>query len=235
ILTADELPTVEPDKNPTGAEESQDGSPALTNEPVFEGEPILAVAAVDETTAAEAIEKIKVDLERLPFVIDPIDSLRPGGPDARAAGNGFAGGGGMKRLKWTQKDVEEMALGRFPWNAPAGEETTVGDVDAGLKQADFVLDETLFQQSTPHQPLESRSAMAYWQNGKLFLHGSTQSVAQTVPFLARWVGLDPSQIVLVSEYCGGGFGSKALAAHSMAVPAMLSRKTGRPVMMRISR
>jgi xanthine dehydrogenase molybdenum-binding subunit len=235
MLTADELPTVEPDKNPTGAEESEDGSPALTNEPVFEGEPILAVAAVDETTAAEAIEKIKVDLERLPFVIDPIDSLRPGGPDARAAGNVFAVGGGMKRLKWTQKDVEEMALGRFPWNAPAGEETTVGDVDAGLKQADFVLDETLFQQSTPHQPLESRSAMAYWQNGKLFLHGSTQSVAQTVPFLARWVGLDPSQIVLVSEYCGGGFGSKALGAHSMAVPAMLSRKTGRPVMMRISR
>src|SRR5262245_32454393 len=235
MLTADELPTVQPDKDPTGAEESEDGSPALTNEPVFEGEPILAVAAVDETTAAEAIEKIKIDLERLPFVIDPIESLRPGGPDARAGGNVFAVGGGMKRLKWTQQDLAEVALGRIPWSAQAGEETRVGDVDAGLKQADFVLDETLFQQSTPHQPLESRSAMAYWQNGKLFLHGSTQSVAQTVPFLARWVGIDPAQVVLVSEYCGGGFGSKALGANSMAVPALLSRKTGRPVMMRISR
>src|SRR6478735_1767375 len=54
ILTANELPTVRPDPDPTGAEESEDGSPALTNEPVFEGEPILAVAAVDEATAAEA-------------------------------------------------------------------------------------------------------------------------------------------------------------------------------------
>src|SRR5215510_1735376 len=68
ILTADELPIVEPEKDPTGAEESEDGSPCLTNEPVFEGEPILAVAAVDETTAAEAIQKIALDLEQLPFV-----------------------------------------------------------------------------------------------------------------------------------------------------------------------
>src|SRR5262245_11330319 len=89
ILTADEMPKVRPDSDPTGAEESEDGSPSLTNEPVFEGEPILAVAAVDETIAAEAIEQIALDLERLPFVVDPIDSLRPGGPDARTAGNVF--------------------------------------------------------------------------------------------------------------------------------------------------
>src|SRR5262245_19827723 len=101
ILTADEMPVVRPDKDPTGAEESEDGSPSLTNEPVFEGEPILAVAAVDEAIAAEAIERIQVDLERLPFVIDPIDSLRPGGPDARTTGNVFTVGGGIKRVKWT--------------------------------------------------------------------------------------------------------------------------------------
>src|SRR5262245_1528860 len=212
ILTADDLPVVQPEKNPTGAEESEDGERGLTNEPVLEGEPVLAVAAVDEITAAEAIEKIHLDLERLPFVIDPIDSLRPGGPDARRAGNVFPVGGGMKTLKWTPQDLEEVSLGRIPWNAQAAEESSYGDVDAGFRQAEFILDETLFQQSTPHQPLESRSAMAYWQNGKHFLHGSTQSVAQTVPFLARWVGIDPSQVVLVSEYCGGGFGSKATGA-----------------------
>src|SRR5262250_3124611 len=57
ILTAEELPIVQPDRDPTGAEESEDGSPCLTNEPVFEGEPILAVAAVDEAVAAAAIER----------------------------------------------------------------------------------------------------------------------------------------------------------------------------------
>jgi len=235
MLTADELPIVQPDKDPTGAEESEDGERGLTNEPVFEGEPILAVAATDEALAAAAIEQIHLDLERLPFVIDPIDSLRPDGPDARTPGNVFTVGGGMTRIKWTSQDLQEIAAGRIPWNARAGEETAVGDVDAGFKQADLVLDETFFQQSTPHQPLESRSAMAYWQNGKLYLHGSTQSQAQTIPFLARWVGIDPAQVVLVSEYCGGGFGSKALGANSMAIPALLSKKTGRPVMMRLSR
>src|SRR5262245_4280952 len=48
VLTADELPIVPPDPDPTGAEETEDGERGLTNEPVFEGEPILAVAAVDE-------------------------------------------------------------------------------------------------------------------------------------------------------------------------------------------
>ena len=63
------------------------GERGLTKEPLYQGEPILAVAAVDELTAAEAIEKIKLDIERLPFVVDPLVSLRPGGPNARTDGN----------------------------------------------------------------------------------------------------------------------------------------------------
>ena len=58
----------------------------------------------------------------------------------------------------------------------AGEEWAYGDLDAGFKDAALVVDETFVVQSTGHQPMETRSAMAYWQNGKLFLHGSTQSV-----------------------------------------------------------
>src|SRR6478672_4299094 len=59
----------------------------LTDEPLYQGEPILAVAAVDELTAAEAIEKIDIEFEPLPFVVDPIESLRPGGANARQQGN----------------------------------------------------------------------------------------------------------------------------------------------------
>ena len=73
ILTADDMPFVPAEKNPTGAAESEDGSPSLTNEPVFEGEPILAVAAEDETIAAEAIQKIQLDLE--PLLRQPIGTL----------------------------------------------------------------------------------------------------------------------------------------------------------------
>ena len=48
---------------------------------------MLAVAAVDELTALEAIEKIDIDWEPLPFNVDPLDSLRPGRPNARTQGN----------------------------------------------------------------------------------------------------------------------------------------------------
>ena len=99
----------------------------------------------------------------------------------------------------------------------------------------LILDETFATQPTGHQPLETRTAMVYWQNGKLYLHGSTQSVAQTVGNVAGWVGVDPSQVVIISEYTGGGFGSKIPGTHTMAIPALLSKKVGAPVMMRISR
>jgi len=59
----------------------------LTNEPLYQGEPILAVAAVDELSAAEAIERIHIDFERLPFAVDPLATLRPGGANARQEGN----------------------------------------------------------------------------------------------------------------------------------------------------
>jgi xanthine dehydrogenase molybdenum-binding subunit len=236
ILTADEVPDLR------GAEK------ALTNEPLYQGEPILAVAAVDERTAAEAIEKIEVDLEPLPFVVDPVESLRPAGANARTDGNVWfpvppspGGGSGapparpkIQTLKWTDQDFAAAPEGALP-TGKAAEEWSYGDLDAGFTAAAIVVDETFVVQSTGHQPMETRSAMAYWQNGKLFLHGSTQSVARTIDPLASWLGIDAANIVLISEYCGGGFGSKGAGAVSMVIPALLAKKAGAPVMMRISR
>ena len=232
ILTADDLPA--PPKE-AGNDSGPSLAPevALTSEPVYRGEPILAVAAVDELTAAEAIEKIVLDLEPLPFVIDPLDSLRPNGPNARREGNAFVAGK-LKTVKWTPQDFAAAPEGALPTGEP-GVQWAYGDLDAGFKQADLVLDETFHTQSTSHQPLESRSAMAYWQNGKLYLHCSTQSVVRTVPSVAQWVGIKPEQIVLISEYTGGGFGSKIPGTYTVAIPALLAKKLGAPVMMRISR
>src|SRR6185436_7590732 len=109
------------------------------------------------------------------------------------------------------------------------------DLDAGFKNAALVLDESFIVPSTGHHPMETRSAMAFWQNGKLHLHCSTQSVVRTVDAVARWVGIEPKDVVLICEYTGGGFGSKGGGAVSMAIPALLSKKVNAPVMMRISR
>jgi len=231
ILTADDLPAPRREAGAPAGPLAPEA--ALTKEPVYKGEPILAVAAVDEHVAAEAVDRIELDLEPLPFLVDPLDSLRPNGPNARREGNAFVGGK-LTTLKWTAQDFAGAPDGALPMGEP-GTQWAYGDLDAGFRQADLVLDETFHTQSTSHQPLETRTAMAYWQSGRLYVHCSTQSVVQTVESVARWVGIDADRVVVISEYTGGGFGSKIPGTHTLAVPALLARKAGAPVMMRISR
>ena len=61
VLTADDVPAL-PDA----------GNQILTNNPTFIGQPVLAVAAVDEQTAEDAIAAINIDFEHLPFEVDPL-------------------------------------------------------------------------------------------------------------------------------------------------------------------
>jgi len=117
----------------------------------------------------------------------------------------------------------------------APDEWHYGDLDAGFKKAALILDETFVTPDTSHQTLETRSALAYWQNGKVYMHTGTQSTAQTVPAIARWLNIDADKVVLISEYTGGGFGSKITGGVSMIIPALLAKRTNAPVMMRISR
>jgi len=310
ILTADDMPGAAQGATlGEGVQATAQTERGLTNEPLYQGEPILAVAAIDEHTAALAIEAIEIDLEPLPFVVDPIEGLRPGSPNARPQGNVWmrppappaapgaagptnaaagasaaaprtptptgpageqrgpvpgaapapaqaagaaaganapAGRGGRGAApagppppqiavwKWTEQDFADAPAGQMPMGKPT-DEWTYGNLEEGFKKADLVLEETFMTQSTGHQPLETRTAMALWQNGKLHLHGSTQSTVQTVASVARWTGITPDKVVIISEYTGGGFGSKIPGAISMAIPALLSKKANAPVMMRITR
>jgi xanthine dehydrogenase molybdenum-binding subunit len=323
ILTADDMPGAAVGATlGEGVQASAQAERGLTNEPLYYGEPVLAIAAVDEATAAEAIEKIDIEFEPLPFSVDVIETLRPGSSNARMQGNvwmrpttppaaaagraaagaaagaapaaaapaagaapaaagaaagqegrrgaaaaggaapagaaaGAAAGGAAQEgrgrgrgrgagaagapappqiaeWKWTAEDFAAAKDGEMPLGK-ATDEWAFGNVEEGLKKADLVLDETFMTQSTGHQPLETRSAMAYWQNGKLYLHGSTQSTVQTVASVARWTGTTADKVVIISEYTGGGFGSKIPGAISMAIPALLSKKANAPVMMRLTR
>ena len=256
IVTADDLPKPSDSINDNGQVifANLDGEVALTNEPVYQGQPILAVAAVDEVAAADAIEKIVIDYEPLPFTVDPLVSLRPGGPNARLKGNYWfipppappapAGQGGqpqnpprpeVREIKWTAAEAAEFDGGRMPMMEDAPEKWSYGDLDAGFKDAALVLDETYVTPDTSHQTLETRTVMAYWQNGKVHVYTGTQSTAQTVTGVARWVGVEPENVVVVSEYTGGGFGSKITGAISLLIPVLLAKKANAPVMMRISR
>lgn len=228
VLTPDDVPQVLPNE-----------PPILAREPKFVGEPIAAIAAVNETLAHDALEKIRVDMEPLPFTVDPLESLYPGGPDASSDGNNvgaieFPHGVKQENLKWTAADFARVDENQLPLGKPESE-WTHGDVDAKFKQAKLVLDESFVIASHSHHSMEPRSAMAYWQNGKCYLHGSSQSQTWMYPGLSRMLEIKPKDLVYIAENCGGGFGSKGSAYPPMVIPAYLAKKTGQPVMMRVSR
>ncbi|MFM1886833.1 MAG: hypothetical protein RL026_1990 [Pseudomonadota bacterium] len=224
ILTADEV------KNPPAPE-----IPLLTNTPGYIGEPVLLVAAEDETTAQDAMDLIRIDWEPLPFHLDPLQSLHPDAPDARDDGNVGARALEFQRVKWTAEDFAAAKPGRMPMGKAAEEWMFGEDLEATFGRCKLVLDEPFVHASNSHHSMEPRSAMAYWQNGKCFLHVSSQSQSFIVPPLAGMIGIPPTDLVLIAEYCGGGFGSKGGAYTIQALPALMSRKLGRPVMLRISR
>ena len=126
ILTADDVPQFPPPQRPI----------LQKDEVFFIGDPILALAAVDETTAADALEKVKIDFEQLPHVVDPLDSLYPGGPNARSNGNVAAAQINLQTVKWEAGDFGDDKT--LPRGKPA-EQWSYGDLDAGFKFAHFRL------------------------------------------------------------------------------------------------
>lgn len=223
VLTADDVPNV-----------PAPGNNILTNEPHFVGEPVLAIAAVDETSAQNAVDAIRVRWQARDFCVNPLESLRPNGPNARTAGNTIVQGEGVVERKWTAADFEAAAEGELPMGEPTAE-WSYGDLEAGFAEADLVMDESWVTASNAHHSMEPRSAMAYWADGKCYLHASSQSQSFAHPGVAAMIGIDPDDLVFIAEFCGGGFGSKGGAYPVMAIPALMARKTGRPCMLRITR
>jgi xanthine dehydrogenase molybdenum-binding subunit len=216
-------------KNPPAPEPA-----LLTTEPGYVGAPILLLAAESETAAQDALDAVRVEYEPLPFHVDPLASLHPDAPNARTDGNVGATGVEFQTLKWKREDFDKAPKGRMPMGM-AAQEWAYGDVEGGFAQAKLVLEETFVHASNSHHSMEPRTAMAYWQNGKCVLHVSSQSQSFITPALAGMIGIPPTDLVLIAEYCGGGFGSKGGAYPLQALPALLSKKINRPVMMRVSR
>src|SRR5690606_35432490 len=189
-MMAYDLPPVEPPN-----------TPMLTNTPVYIGKPILAVAAVDEKTAEDAISRIRVHNEPLPFVVDPLDSLVEGGPDAREEGNVYVRsreGSGFRSVKWTEQQIEEFRSGK----EPTGEfvsEWSYGDLDKGWNDAAVVIEESFDTTGYAHMSMEPRTCMAYWQNGTCYVYGSAQSQSFIIPGLASLLGVEQKDVVLISE------------------------------------
>jgi len=111
--------------------------PVFASESVrYKGMPIAAVAAVDEDTAMEALERIQVEIEEQEYVLDPIEAMQPGAPKVRPEGNLFL---------FDDRPYRKIVF---------------GDVEAGFNEADFVIEERYFHPSLEHAPIETQTSLA---------------------------------------------------------------------------
>ena len=231
ILTTADLPQPPPPANPSLA------SDIIT----YIGQPILAVAAVTEEIAESALEKIRIEFERRPFVVDPLDTLTEGGPNPYPTGNTLIRAGTTQsgtdvgEIKWSRDAVATFRAGRVPEGVNFPEEWAFGDIDAEFAQCTSIVEEQFVTIGQPHHALEPRTGMAYWENGRCFFHGSLQSHTIGIAPLAGMLGIDPANLVFINENTGGGFGGKIFPYPIMAVTGHLARKINRPVQLRITR
>ena len=182
------------------------------DEVFYIGEPVAAVAADDELSAAEAVKLIRVEYEDLDPVIDPLMAIKedaavvhPNLPDFE--GFGFSLGGN----NCTMLDADR------------------GDVDQAFKDADYVFEESYRSQAINQGFLEPMACVTNWEaNGRLTVWASTQGPYQVRAQLASVLDIPVSRIKVIAMEIGGGFGAKLRLALE-AFPALLARKTGRPV------
>ena len=173
------------------------------------GDPVAAVAAVDEKTAEKALGLIEVEYEELPAVFDPLAAVAAGAPQLHE---------------------------QYARNICTHVEQSFGDVEKGFAESDYVREETFTGNHVYQSPLEPHAALATWEhNGTLVLYSSTQVPHYVQYMVAHVLHIPLGRIRVIRPAVGGGFGGKAATNPLDLCAAILSRKTGRPVRMVYSR
>ncbi len=176
----------------------------------YRGEPLVAVAAIDEATAAAALRAIELDIEPLPayFTAD----------EARA-------------------DAAVLLHERKAGNIERQVEQEFGDVDASLAVADLVLERRTTYAEVAHGQIELNAAVACYEPeaGRLTTHSVTQVPYYLHLSLAQVLGMDASRIRVIKPFVGGGFGHRVEPLNFEMVTAALARAAGGTVAMQQTR
>jgi 4-hydroxybenzoyl-CoA reductase alpha subunit len=189
---------------------TQDENALAVDKVRFVGDPVAAVAAVDEDTANEALKRIDVRYEPLHAFLDPFESLTRGEP----------------RIHEDKKDG----------NISKHVELAFGDVEAALKDAEVVVEGEYFFHGTTHTPIEPHCAVAqYSADGLLTVWSATQITHYVQRALAKVLELPIQRIRVVQPALGGAFGGKSDPFSLEFCVAKLAMVTGRPVKMLYTR
>ncbi len=176
----------------------------------FIGDPVAAVAAVDEETASAACDLIEVTWEVLP----EIPSVAAAASTPLPQLHDYADSGNLHKLVHLH----------------------FGDVEAGMSRADLVREDLFFYEGNTHLPMEQHAALAQSAaDGRLTLWSSTQTPHYVHRALAKVLELAPSRIRVVACPNGGGFGGKSDPFSHEIVVAKLAMVTGRPVKICLTR
>ncbi len=167
------------------------------------GEGIAAVAALDEDTAEEALDLIRVEYEELPVVLTAADALNPDAPL-----------------------VNEFIRSNVPYSS----DFLFGDVERGFKEADHVREETFSSQRVTVGFIEPHACLAEVDpTGRVLLQGSKQSPYITWRHMCRALDLPLSKMRIVNPFVGGAFSGKHDPFDVDFAAVKLAQVTNRPV------
>ena len=134
----------------------------------------------------------------------------------------------------------EVAYEPLPFDVARGEPQAPGaegrgDIAAGVRAADILLEESYSTAAALHNALESHGCTAAWEGDRLTLYESTQGMFAVRDEVAEKLGLAPEQVRVITEHMGGGFGAKQVAWKHSVIAALLARRAGRPVQLFLDR
>jgi len=186
---------------------------------LFEGHPVAAVAATDIHIAEEAARSIKIEWEVLPAVTDPIEAMSPDAPLLHEGLIATSLSGSADK----------------PSNIAGHMEGGKGDVEKGFAESDVVVERT-YRTSLVHQGyLEPEAETVFWQaNGKIEVWANSQGSFPLRQNMSNLLGVDVSKIKVTPLEVGGAFGAKN-TPRITPVAAILSRKSGKPVKIVLTR
>jgi CO/xanthine dehydrogenase Mo-binding subunit len=185
------------------------GQTSVLNENVrFAGEEVACVLADEEEICADGLEKISVEYEVFPFVLDPEEALRPESPKVQPGGNLWRG---------------------------APDKYERGNVEQGLAEADVVVEDVFRTQTALHNCLETHGSVVLWQGDRVTIWDSTQNIFGVRVQFAQIFNLPLDRVRVIKNYMGGGFGSKNSLGRYTALAALGAKLTGRPVKIMLDR
>ena len=189
---------------------SQDEHALCIDKVRFIGDPVAAVAAIDEDVAFDAMNLIEVEYEPLDTISTIDEAVLIDEPRIHEYGDGG--------------NVHKKVSLEF------------GNVDEGFAEADLVREDTFFYEGNTHLPMEQHAAVAQFDSdGKITLWSSTQTPHYVHRALAKVLELPASHIRVIATPNGGGFGGKSDPFNHEVAVCKLAMITGRPVKVTLTR